>query len=79
MRFFGNYRHLADAPAFAGYLGPLRKVEWVVYAKRPFAGPEAVLAYLSRYSASPSPTAAWRLQPLPGRTTGSRAAGAARS
>ena len=48
LRFFGNYRHLADAPAFAGYLGPLRKVEWVVYAKRPFAGPEAVLAYLSR-------------------------------
>ena len=46
LRFFGNYRHLADAPAFAGYLGPLRKVEWVVYAKRPFAGPEAVLAYL---------------------------------
>ena len=50
LRFFGNYRHLADAPAFAGYLGPLRKVEWVVYAKRPFAGPEAVLAYLSRYT-----------------------------
>ena len=50
LRFFGNYRHLADAPAFAGYPGPLRKVEWVVYAKRPFAGPEAVLAYLSRYT-----------------------------
>ena len=32
------------------YLAPLRKVEWVVYAKRPFGGPEAVLAYLSRYT-----------------------------
>ena len=36
--------------AFAAYLAPLRKAEWVVYAKRPFAGPEAVLAYLSRYT-----------------------------
>ena len=50
LQFFGDHRHLADARAFAGYLGPLRKVEWVVYAKRPFAGPEAVLAYLSRYT-----------------------------
>ena len=36
--------------AFAAYLAPLRKVEWVVYSKRPFGGPEAVLAYLSRYT-----------------------------
>ena len=36
--------------AFAAYLAPLRKAEWVVYAKRPFGGPEAVLAYLSRYT-----------------------------
>ena len=36
--------------AFAAYLAPLRKTEWVVYAKRPFGGPEAVLAYLSRYT-----------------------------
>ena len=36
--------------AFAAHLAPLRKVEWVVYAKRPFGGPEAVLAYLSRYT-----------------------------
>ena len=50
LRFFGDHRDLANAPAFAGYLAPLRKVEWVVYAKRPFAGPEAVLAYLSRYT-----------------------------
>ena len=32
------------------WLAPLRQCEWVVYAKRPFAGPEAVLAYLSRYT-----------------------------
>jgi hypothetical protein len=36
--------------AFAAYLAPLRKIEWVVYSKRPFGGPEAVLAYLSRYT-----------------------------
>ena len=41
---------LAEHNAFAAYLAPLRKIEWVVYAKRPFAGPEAVLAYLSRYT-----------------------------
>jgi len=41
---------LADRAAFAQYLAPSRKVEWVVYSKRPFGGPEAVLAYLSRYT-----------------------------
>jgi hypothetical protein len=50
LRFFGEHRHLADAQVFARYLRPLRNAEWVVYAKRPFAGPEAVLAYLSRYT-----------------------------
>ncbi len=50
LRFFGDHAHLADAKAFARYLAPLRKLEWVVYAKKPFAGPEAVLAYLSRYT-----------------------------
>ena len=40
----------ADAQTFAAWLTPLRQGEWVVYAKRPFAGPEAVLAYLSRYT-----------------------------
>ncbi len=50
LRFFGKLRHLADSQAFDAYLSPLRKIEWVVYAKRPFAGPEAVLAYLSRYT-----------------------------
>ncbi len=48
--FFGKHQCLVDAKAFARYVSPLRKVEWVVYAKRPFAGPEAVLAYLSRYT-----------------------------
>jgi hypothetical protein len=48
--FFGERLHLADAQAFSRYLRPLGKAEWVVYAKRPFAGPEAVLAYLSRYT-----------------------------
>ncbi len=50
LRFFGDLRHLADARDFAGHLRPLRNIEWVVYAKRPFAGPQAVLAYLSRYT-----------------------------
>ena len=50
LHFFGNHRPLADARAFAVTLSPWRKAEWVVYAKRPFAGPDAVLAYLSRYT-----------------------------
>jgi hypothetical protein len=47
---FGDHAVLADAQAFAAYLAPLRKTEWVVYAKKPFGGPQAVLAYLSRYT-----------------------------
>ena len=50
LKFFGEHVDLADAEAFADWLMPLRQCEWVVYAKRPFAGPEAVLAYLSRYT-----------------------------
>jgi Putative transposase/Transposase zinc-binding domain len=50
LKFFGGCVHLSDAQAFATYLAPLRKTEWVVYSKRPFGGPEAVLAYLSRYT-----------------------------
>jgi hypothetical protein len=50
LTFFGDHTPLADARAFAAYLTPLRKIEWVVYAKRPFGGPEAVLTYLSRYT-----------------------------
>jgi hypothetical protein len=50
LQFFGGHQPLIEATAFAGYLAPLRTLDWVVYAKRPFAGPEAVLAYLSRYT-----------------------------
>ena len=50
LKFFGNHAALANALAFAAYLAPLRRAEWVVYAKRPFGGPQAVLAYLSRYT-----------------------------
>lgn len=48
--FFGDLAQLADAAAFISWLAPFRKSEWVVYAKPPFGGPEAVLAYLSRYT-----------------------------
>ena len=48
--FFGDLAALADKAAFDADLTPLRRSEWVVYAKRPFAGPKAVLAYLSRYT-----------------------------
>jgi hypothetical protein len=50
LAFFGSLSKLADPDAFATYLAPLRKINWVVYAKKPFGGPEAVLAYLSRYT-----------------------------
>ena len=50
LKFFGEHRLLANAKAFDDWIKPLRKIEWVVYAKRPFAGPEAVLVYLSRYT-----------------------------
>ncbi len=50
LQFFGQHQNLADTQDFAKYLSPLRQIDWVVYAKRPFAGPEAVLAYLSRYT-----------------------------
>jgi hypothetical protein len=50
LHFFGEYAALAGASAFADWLAALREPEWVVYAKRPFAGPAAVLAYLSRYT-----------------------------
>ncbi|PBB69271.1 IS91 family transposase [Mesorhizobium sp. WSM4312] len=48
--FFGAIAHLAERRAFLRQLSPVRKKRWVVYAKAPFAGPEAVLAYLSRYT-----------------------------
>jgi hypothetical protein len=50
LKFFGAHAALADTAAFTAWLAPLRQCEWVVYAKRPFAGPAAVLAYLARYT-----------------------------
>ena len=50
LRFFGDHQDLADPALFRQWLVPLRSTDWVVYAKRPFAGPEQVLAYLSRYT-----------------------------
>jgi len=50
LQFFGQQTGLKDANAFLLWMAPLHKCEWVVYAKRPFAGPQAVLAYLSRYT-----------------------------
>ena len=50
LKFFGDHARLAKRDAFTAYLAPARKADWVVYAKRPFGGPEAVLAYLSRYT-----------------------------
>ncbi len=50
LQFFGDFADLADPSTFDEWLAPMRTCEWVVYAKRPFAGPAAVLAYLSRYT-----------------------------
>lgn len=50
LAFFGSGAHLTDRRAFVRYLSPVRKKRWIVYAKPPFAGPDAVLAYLSRYT-----------------------------
>lgn len=50
LKIFGDMSHLSDATTFKAWLAPFRKTEWVVYAKPPFGGPEAVLAYLSRYT-----------------------------
>jgi hypothetical protein len=50
LAFFGGQAALTDRRAFLRHLAPIRKQRWIVYAKAPFAGPEAVLAYLSRYT-----------------------------
>jgi hypothetical protein len=50
LRFFGAHRKLADPAVFADWLSPLRQQDRVIYAARPFAGPQAVLVYLSRYT-----------------------------
>jgi hypothetical protein len=50
LSFFGPHAHLAERRAFAAYLAPLRRITWYVYAKPPFGGSKAVLAYLARYT-----------------------------
>ena len=50
LQLFTDLGALKDADQFRAYLAPLRKTEWVVYAKKPFAGPKQVLAYLARYT-----------------------------
>ena len=50
LKFFGDHACLAERAAFTAFLAPLKKVEWVVYAKEPFAGPEPVLRYMARYT-----------------------------
>jgi Putative transposase/Transposase zinc-binding domain len=50
LQFFGDHAPLVDTQAFEAFLTPLKTTKWFVYAKRPFAGPKAVLAYLSRYT-----------------------------
>jgi hypothetical protein len=50
LQFFGQHVRLADKAAFKAYLKPLRDIDWVVYAKEPFAGPAEVLRYLARYT-----------------------------
>ena len=63
LKFFNTHAGLADKTTFKRFIAPLRRIKWVVYCKAPFAGPEQVLRYLSRYTiGSLSPTAA-SLQP----------------
>ena len=50
LKFFSSLQELDDRKAFLRYLAPLRKKKWVVYAKKPFAGPQQVLDYLGRYT-----------------------------
>ena len=50
LNFFSAHRHLHEPAAFRRYLAPAWKVNWVVYAKRPFAGPAQVLDYVGRYT-----------------------------
>src|SRR5271170_3840043 len=50
LQFFGDHAHLAGKAAFKAYLAPLHRTKWFVHSKRPLAGPEQVLAYLSRYT-----------------------------
>ena len=50
LRFFGDKAHLSEHGHFAHFITSMRAKKWVVYAKAPFSGPDAVLAYLARYT-----------------------------
>jgi hypothetical protein len=50
LNFFSAHRHLHEPAAFRRYLAPAHNTDWVVYAKRPFAGPAQVLDYVGRYT-----------------------------
>jgi Putative transposase len=50
LQFFSSLEPLRDRKAFLRYIAPIRKMDWVVYAKPPFAGPEEVLKYVARYT-----------------------------
>ena len=50
LQFFSSLEHLKDRASFVRHLAPVRKAEWVVYAKPPFAGPQQVLDYVGRYT-----------------------------
>jgi hypothetical protein len=50
LNFFSQHCHLHEPAAFRRYLAPVWKAEWVIYAKRPFAGPAQVLDYVGRYT-----------------------------
>jgi len=50
LTFFGDLGGLSNGAAFAKWIAPFRKIDWIVYAKPPFGGPEAVLTYLGRYT-----------------------------
>ena len=77
LQFFGDHVRLADKAAFKAYLTPLREINWVVYAKKPFAGPRQVLRFCrATPTAWRSPIAGWcpptRSSPSSTRTIGSR-------
>ena len=50
LTFFNTHAGLADKTMFKRFIAPLRRIKWVVYCKAPFAGPEQVLRYISRYT-----------------------------
>src|ERR1700758_5513641 len=50
LKFFNTHAGLTDKRTFQRFIAPLRSIQWVVYCKRPFAGPAQVLRYLSRYT-----------------------------